>query len=253
MAIPLRTPGEIEAIGRACRVAMALLNRLVDEATAGVSGVDLDGIARTLITEAGAEAVLPLEVDRFGNAFTGVISVCVNGDAANAAPHGDALCVGDVVTLDLALRYRGWCADVARSVCVGGASVLVDAARAVTGTMIEKIRPGVRWGVVVEAGRDVACAMGLDLCAEPCGHGIGRRLHDGGVFGYGSGGLVDDVVLVEGMVFTVEPVVVARGVKLLGPGDGFVWRTDDGSSALFEERVVAVRAEGGVGGGLVLD
>ena len=83
----------------------------------------------------------------------------------------------------------------------------------------------------------------LSVVREYCGHGIGRIFHeDPQVLHYGEPGTAEE--LVEGMTFTIEPMVNAgkRHVKLLG--DGWTVVTKDHSPSAQWEHTILVTANG---------
>jgi methionyl aminopeptidase len=108
---------------------------------------------------------------------------------------------------------------------------------------IECVRPGARLGDIGHAIQNFAEAERYSIVREYCGHGIGRGFHeDPQVLHYGKAGT--GVELVEGMTFTIEPMLNAgkREVKLLK--DGWTVVTKDHSLSAQWEHTILVTPDG---------
>ncbi len=95
---------------------------------------------------------------------------------------------------------------------------------------IEQVKPGNTLGDIGHAIQTFAEKHNLSVVREYCGHGIGQKFHEEPqVLHYGSPG--EGVVLEEGMVFTIEPMLNLgkREVKELGQ-DGWTIITKDRAS-----------------------
>jgi len=108
---------------------------------------------------------------------------------------------------------------------------------------IERVQPGARLGDIGHAIQSYAESQRCAVVREYCGHGIGRIFHeDPQVLHYGKPDT--GMELVEGMTFTIEPMLNAgaREVKLLG--DGWTVVTKDHSLSAQWEHTVLVTANG---------
>lgn len=251
--VNLRTPGEVAAIARAATLACGILETLIGGVRPGVTTRDLDRLACGLIAGAGAEALFPLERNARGEAFPGAAGISINDEILNGVPGDRVIEPGDLVTVDLGLRLDGWCADLARSVVVGGGaedrSTLVVIAEGMALRAAGAVRAGRRWGAIADEAAAWAMGQGAAVIAGFAGHGIGRHLHEPPAVAFRSpgGGAVtgtrDDFELRAGMVLTIEPLVAAGGGAWVE--DGWTVRTADGSAAAGVEWMIAVE-EGGV-------
>jgi len=105
------------------------------------------------------------------------------------------------------------------------------------------VRPGATLGDVGFAIAAVAKREGFSVVEEYCGHGIGQGYHeDPQVLHYGQKG--QGLVLKEGMLFTIEPMINAgqRFSKLLK--DGWTVVTKDHSLSAQWEHMVLVTKDG---------
>lgn len=263
MAIPIKSPREIEAIRRAGRLLWSVLGGAVRDARVGVTTGELDARIAAAMGEAGAEPVLLGLRRQDGPPFPACSSISVNEEVVHAVPGVRILRTGDVVTIDAALRRGGWCADAARTLVVGeetneGVAGLVHAARACLDAAIAAMTPGAAWSAAAGAAASAARAAGVRLVRTYAGHGIGRTLHEppeAGFLDAGSGrgwARGQDFILRPGMVLTVEPIVTegagdgSDDPGLIGTDDGWTVLARDRSRACHEERTVAVTRGGPV-------
>jgi methionyl aminopeptidase len=173
---------------------------------------------------------------------------------------------GELVSIDCAACLDGWHADAAVTVPVGRVdaerSRLAFAVQDLLDTAIDLVRPGMRWSRIATILQEVALDAGYGLVEGFAGHGIGRGLHESpavpstltpGLRGRG------DFTLRPGMVFAIEPVLVAMGsisgparradgtaagVPLVHDEDGWSVRTLDGAVAAHAEHTIAVGRRG---------
>jgi methionyl aminopeptidase len=251
MAIPIKSPRDLEEMRRAGAVLWEILGRAVAGVSPGITTAEIDRRIAADIAAAGAEP-LGQEVG-----FPAAASVCINEEAVHGVPGPRIVRAGDVVTIDAALRLGGWCVDAARAVLVGKGSEearrLVAAARGAVEAAIAAMRPGRRWSEVAAEAARVARGAGCAVVAEYAGHGIGRELHEPPACPFArnpaeSGGQRpspgQDFILRPGMTLTIEPVLTLGGPAVLGLDDGWTVATADRSWAAHEERTAAVVRRG---------
>jgi methionyl aminopeptidase len=254
MAIPIKSPRDLEAMRRAGELLRNIVDRAVGEIAPGMTTSDMADRIESDMRRAGAEPVMRTA------GFPAAASICLNEEASHAIPGPRRVHAGDLVTIDAALRFNGWCADYARAVAVPPVSqasaALLSGARAATAAAVAAIRPGRPWSVVTEAARSAAAGFGLNVLAPLSGHGIGRDLHeppaagfDGGFEGDSSGHGppgCKDFVLRVGMVITIEPVVVRDHAAVQVLDDAWTIVTANRTWAAREERTVGVTRTGAV-------
>ena len=154
---------------------------------------------------------------------------------------------GDIVNFDITLEKDGYIADSSKTYLVG--DVAAPARRLVQVTYeamwkgIRAVRPGARLGDVGHAIERHARRHGYAVVREYCGHGIGREMHEPPQvlhWGRPRTGLV----LREGMVFTIEPMLNAGRHAVRTEDDGWTVRTCDGALSAQFEHTVAVTGSG---------
>lgn len=238
MGIPVKTPAELDRMRESGRLAARVLAAVAREVRPGVSTRDLDGIARDLIASEGATSAF------LGyRGFPGHICVSVNDEVVHGIPGDRRVAMGDIVSLDCGVLFRGWHGDTARTVMVGATDpeamrlvrVTEDALAAAMAAAVE----GNRLGDVSHAVQDVVEAAGFSVVREFVGHGIGRSLHeDPQIPNFGPAG--KGPRLRAGMTLAIEPMVNQRGHEVRVDRDGWTVRTRDGGLSAHVEHTVAV-------------
>ena len=250
MAITLRSRREIDLLRKAGAVVADVLLKLKEMAKPGVSTLNLDHIAFQMAMDAGAEVLFkgvhsPLAQEP----FPGAICASINEQVVHGIPSEDAkLEDGDILSVDFGVRLNGYCSDAAMTVAIGEISEqkrkLIDVTRHVLDIAIEKSAPSVRWSHVAAEMQRYTEAAGFSVVRDFVGHGIGRKMHeDPRVPNFVSSELLaEDVVLTEGMVLAVEPMINAgsSGVRTLPNGWTVVTR-DGKCSAHFEHTIAIVK------------
>jgi methionyl aminopeptidase len=177
--------------------------------------------------------------------------------ALNSSPnkvvcHGvpsdsDVLHSGDIVNFDITLEKNGYIADSSKTYLVGDVSPqakrLVDVTYEALWKGIKAVRPGARLGDVGHAIEQHAKKNGYSVVREYCGHGIGREMHEPPqVLHWGKP--KTGLLLREGMVFTIEPMINQGADEVETEDDGWTVVTCDGKLSAQFEHTVAVTANG---------
>ena len=146
-------------------------------------------------------------------AFDTIVAAGPNGAVPHHHPGDREIAPGDLVTMDFGALYRGYHADMTRTVAVGGLAQwqreLYELVRRAQRTGLDAARPDVETMAVDAAARDVIAAAGHgDHFTHGLGHGVGLEIHEAPFMGYDKAGKL------EGRV----PVTVEPGVYLDGRG-----------------------------------
>jgi methionyl aminopeptidase len=154
---------------------------------------------------------------------------------------------GDIISLDVGVVLDGWVADAARTFPVGPVSPIAHKLLVTTEQSlhlaVEQCRPGNHLGDVSSAIQSHVEAAGLSIVRTLVGHGIGREMHeDPQIPNYGKPGT--GVLLEEGMVLAVEPMVTAGRHTVRMGDDHWSIYSQDGSLAAHFEFTIAITAGG---------
>jgi methionyl aminopeptidase len=251
VAIRLKTAQEIDRMRRAGRVVRAVLEGVRAITAPGVTTQAMEDEARRLTNATGAEALF-LGVPGRGKAgpFPAYLCVSVNEELVHGIPSRRAVREGDVVSVDFGVRLDGWCADAAETFLVGEVAPdvrhLVDVTRNTLAMAIRMVKPGQRWSHVARAMQSYVEGEGFSVVRDFVGHGIGRDMwEDPKVPNFVSPELeARDIVLSEGMVIAVEPMVNQGTSAVETAADGWTVLTKDRRPAAHFENTLAVRAGG---------
>jgi methionyl aminopeptidase len=252
MAITLRSRREIELIRDAGVVVADVLSKLQEMARPGISTAELDYVAAKMTAEAEA---LPLfkGVRNPGarEPFPGVICASLNEQVVHGIPSDRVkLKEGDILSIDFGAKLRGYCGDAAITIAIGQITEenrrLIGTTRAVLETAIAMAAPKVRWSTIAGKIQQMAESADFSVVREFVGHGIGTEMHEEPRVPnfVGDELLADDIILAEGMVLAVEPMINSgvRDVKTLK--DGWTVVTKDGKCSAHFEHTIAITGDG---------
>lgn len=243
----LKTPEEIVVMGEGGKHLAAVLARLKDAVAPGVATIELDQLARTLITGAGDKpAFLHYRPHGAKKAYPFTLCASVNDVVVHGQPSAYVLKVGDVLKLDLGLKHDGWYLDAAITVAVGRPGKDVERLMSVTkealDAAIEAAKVGRTLGDIGYAVERIVKKAKCSVVDGLTGHGIGRELHeDPSVFNFGSKGEGEE--LVPGMVLAIEPMV-SLGKSPIHQLPDESYGTADRSLAAHFEHTVAITKDG---------
>ena len=225
------------------RLAAEVLEMVGAHVKAGVSTDELDRICHEHIV--GVQNAVPAPLGYRG--FPKSICTSVNHVVCHGIPSDKRLKTGDIVNVDVTVIKDGWHGDTSKMFFVGEPPIqakrLVEVTREAMLIGIRMVKPGVRLGDLGHAIQVHAEQAGFSVVREYCGHGIGREFHeDPQVLHYGEPGT--GMALLEGMCFTIEPMINAgkRNVRLLP--DGWTVVTKDHSLSAQWEHTVLVTGSG---------
>ena len=231
-------------------VVAGVLSKLQKIAKPGMTTAYLDGIALRMTKEAGAEALFKgVRSPQARMPFPGAICASINEQVVHGIPSESVvLREGDILSIDFGVRLNGYCGDAAVTVPIGRISEenrrLVDATQEVLKIAIDRMRPGVRWSEVAGKMQRYAESAGFSVVRDFVGHGIGTKMHeDPKVPNFVSEELLaDDILLSEGMVLAVEPMINAGSYAVRTLSNGWTVVTRDGKySAHFEHTIAMLK------------
>ncbi len=243
MSIAIKTPEEIDKMRIAGRLAADVLQMIESHVQPGVTTSELDRICHDYIVNEQQAIPAPLNYKGFPKS----ICTSVNHVICHGIPAGKILKNGDIINIDVTVIYRDYHGDTSKMFFVGNPSIkakkLVQTTYECMKLGIDMVKPGVLLGDLGYGIQEHAENNNYSVVREYCGHGIGREFHeDPQVLHYGSQG--SGIVIEEGMIFTIEPMINMgkRHVKLLA--DGWTVVTKDRSLSAQWEHTVLVTSDG---------
>ncbi|RMD66288.1 type I methionyl aminopeptidase [Candidatus Parcubacteria bacterium] len=243
-----RTPEEIAVMAEAGKRLAEILARLAEHTKAGVAAQELDQKAAQLIAAAGGTpSFLGYRPAGAREPFPATLCVSRNEVVVHGIPSPrEVIREGDLVKLDLGMRYGGFHVDAAISVAVPPVSrekrLLAAAAREALDAGIAQARVGNTLGDIGSAIASVVRRYGFSVAQGLTGHGIGRKLHeDPYVPNQGTAG--EGIALQEGMVIAIEPMICAGSGAIAERRDGSFATKDGRPSSHWEHTVAITSAE----------
>src|ERR1700760_4413111 len=218
------------------------LNLLAGKVRPGVTTGELDQAAEKFIRSQGAEPAF-----KGYRGFPGSICTSPNSMIVHGIPGAYKLGRGDIISVDVGVVLDGWVADAARTFAVGpitpvARKLLVTTEEALH-LAVNQCRAGHHLGDVSHAVQAHVEAAGLSIVRTLVGHGIGREMHEEPqIPNYGNPGT--GIVLEEGMVMAVEPMVTAGRHAVRVGDDHWAIYSQDGSLAAHFEFTIAITAGG---------
>lgn len=251
MAIRLKTPKQIEKMRNAGRIVSLVLDRIGEIVAPGMTTKNLDDEAERICHEHGAICLFNGVPGR-GKAgpFPGNICASINEQVVHGIPSDRKIVEGDIVSVDFGVELDGWCGDAARTFVVGqipsDVRRLVDVTRNSLAIACEMCRPGEKWSNIAQAMQDYVEGEGFSVVREFVGHGIGSEMHEEPQLpNFASRELrFRDIILAEGMVLAVEPMVNKGSASVRYASDGWAVVTKDSKPSAHFENTIAITGTG---------
>ncbi len=249
MAITLRSSRELDLMAEAASLVVEVLLKLKEKAKVGVTTGELDEIAFEMTRRAGAEALFRGVKSPYKGVkpFPGAICSSLNEQVVHGIPSKSVrLSEGDILSVDFGVKYGGYCGDAAISMPIGKVSQakqrLMDVTKDVLDIAVERMSPGVKWSSIAGEMEETVNQAGFSVVTDYVGHGIGKEMHeDPKVPNFVSRELLrSDIILKEGMVFAVEPMVNMGKSAVRVCRDGWTIVTRDSKPSVHFEHTIAV-------------
>lgn len=214
--IRIKSAEEIAVLRENAELLQAILQRLTEEARVGVATIELDRKAARWIAEIGGRPAF-----KGYRGYPASICTSINAEVVHGIPSAQRLLKpGDVLSIDVGMIRKGFCADLATTVLIEE-ELQYGYQRTVMKRAAEALRLGVKQATMGNRVGDISSAIqkyinncGLSVVTNFVGHGIGRELHEEpqvpncGTAGQGP-------LLKQGMVLCIEPMVADGPSDLL--------------------------------------
>ena len=235
----LKTPEQIEMIKKSAALNTAVLDHVAAHIHAGMSTAEIDKLVYDFTTEHGGIPA-PLNYEGFPK------SVCtsINNVICHGIPSEHEILIdGDIINVDVSTILNGYFSDASRMFTIGEVSPEAERIVRVTKECVElglkAAKPWGHLGDIAYAINSHAQENGYSVVEEIGGHGIGLEFHEEPFVSYvtpkGS-----EMVLVPGMMFTIEPMINQGSPEFYVDEDNgwTVYTDDDGLSAQIEYMVL---------------
>lgn len=235
----IKNKEQIEAIKESGKINTGVLDEVAKHIKAGMSTADIDKIVYDYTIAHGATPA-PLGYGGFPK------SVCtsINSEVCHGIPDENIILKeGDIVNVDVSTIKDGYFSDASRMFKIGkvseAADKITDIAKECLEAGIKAVKPWGHLGDIGAAVQDLAEKNGYSVVRAFGGHGIGLEFHeDPFVAHVGKKG--QGMVLVPGMIFTIEPMINEGeyDVYVDDVNEWTVYTADDSLSAQWEHQIL---------------
>lgn len=241
--IHIHNSSDFDGMRKAGRLAAETLDFITPLVKEGITTNELNEVCHKFITDNGAISA-PLGYKGYPKS----ICTSLNHVICHGIPNDKKLKDGDILNIDVTVILNGYYGDTSRMFYVGK-NVPIKAKRLTQITYecmikgIEQVKPGARLNSIGKAIQEHAEKAGFSVVRDFCGHGIGKTFHaNPSVLHYFDSKC--NVILEEGMFFTIEPMINAGGWQSKILEDGWTAVTRDKSLSAQFEHTIGVTKEG---------
>ncbi len=254
--IRLKTEEDIEIMREGGKISRNILDEALKRCVPGKVLSNLDAEIGSLMAENGVKPWFP-EIDNYpANTCISVNEVWLHG-----IPNDYVLRHGDVVSVDIGVKYKGFYLDNCWTVVANEKnSTKSDIRAAYTGAgakikaflkcgeealfkAIGQAQVGKRTGDISAAMQKIAESRGYSVIRDFAGHGVGYSSHeDPQILCYGTPGAGS--TLKECMVLAIEIMYTMGNSKIKTAKDGWGIITADGAISAMFEHTVAITSNG---------
>lgn len=242
--VQLKSPRELERMQAGGRILAATFAHVAGLVRPGVTTGALDRAIEDFIrSHPGA---VPAFKGLYG--FPGSACISVNQEVVHGIPSSKrVLAAGDVVSVDIGVKFDGYYTDAARTYPVGpvdaASARLLATTEAALAAGIAQCEPGKHLGDIGHAIQRVVEDAGFSVVRDLVGHGVGTSLHEEPQVP-NHGRPRRGMALAPGLTIAIEPMVSAGRPETRTLGDKWTVVTADGSRAAHFEHTVAITADG---------
>ena len=202
----IKTPREIEGIKKSAEVNTGILDFLEDKVVAGMSTEDIDKMVYKYTVDHGA---IPAPLNYEG--YPKSCCTSINNEVCHGIPDEKVILKdGDIINVDISTIKDGYFSDASRMFTIGNVSEeakkLVEFTKECLNKGLDQVRP---WGHIGDIGaaiQEYAHENGYSVVTMFGGHGIGNEFHEEPFVSH-VGQKDTGMLMVPGMVFTIEPMI----------------------------------------------
>ena len=240
--MPSKEEKKLELMRKACEITAGALKVIKPYINAGISTAHLDKLLEQYIIDCGA---IPSFKGYQG--FPNSACISVNEMVVHGIPSDKIILKeGDIVSIDVGAKYKGYNGDAARTFTVGKVSAekekLIKVTKECFFEGIKNLKAGVRVGVISNAVQLHAEKNGFSVVRELVGHAVGEELHeDPQIPNFGEKN--EGPVIAKGSFLAIEPMINAGrpDVRMLRDGWGII-TADKRPSAHYENTVLVTES-----------
>lgn len=233
---------EIAVMQQGGKILAEIIRELEKKVKPGITTKELDKVASDLILRYKAQS----SFKGFNN-YPAVLCTSINDEIVHVIPSNRVLKNGDILSLDLGIRFKEYCTDLAITMLIGKVDKKIKKLIAVTKKALDmgiaQCKSGKHLEDIGWAIQNYVEKQGFNIVRELVGHGVGKKVHEEPqVANYGKRG--KGIELKEGMILALEPMVVMGDWHIEKTKDGFGYKTKDGELSAHFEHTIAITKKG---------
>ena len=240
----IKTPEQIQGIKESSKINTAVLDLVSTNIKAGMSTEEINTLIHEFTISQGA---IPAPLNFQG--YPKSVCTSINDEVCHGIPSPDVILEnGDIINVDVSTIYNGYFSDASRMFKIGevhpNLDKLVDVAKECLEKGLEAAKPWGFMGDIAEAVQKHAESNGYSVVREFGGHGIGLEFHEEPFVSH-VGKRGTGMLLVPGMVFTIEPMInMGTPDIFIDSDDDWTVLTEDGYPSAQWEYTVLVTETG---------
>ena len=240
--IVIHTNQDFEKMRQAGNLASRVLDYIEPFVKEGVTTEKIDELCHEFILNHNATPA-PLNYKGFPKS----ICTSINHVVCHGIPGPKVLKNNDVLNIDITVILDGWHGDTSRMFAVGNPKIkakkLIEVTYEAMWKGIQTVKPGNTIGDIGANIQKFAESHGYSIVRDFCGHGIGQKFHTApNILHYGEE--KQGTKLIEGMFFTVEPMINLGKKDILILDDGWTAVTRDKKLSSQYEHTIGVTKTG---------
>lgn len=236
---------QIELIRKSGKILAYVLNKVAKTAKAGISAKELDKLAEKIIKNKKA-----IPAFKGYDGFPASLCVSINENIVHGIPTEDRILKkGDIVGLDLGVKYNGYFTDMATTVIIGKTQPQVKKMVEVTKKALELgIKQAKAGNCIGDIGKTIQAYVEknkFSVIRQLTGHGVGKKVHEDPKIPNFNPSPWENIKLKEGMVLAIEPMVAMGDFKIKTLSDNWTIAMADKSLSAHFEHTIVVTKKGG--------
>ncbi len=240
--IPIKSSDDLKKMRTACVILKNTLKVVESMVAPGVTTKQIDSVAADFIFSKGAFPAF-----NGYNGFPGNVCVSVNDELIHGIPGPKIVKSGDIVSIDIGVKFNGMIADAARTFTVGAVPddirKLVASAETAFYDGCAVLKPGIKVGDLSFAIQNSCEKNGYGIVRTYVGHGVGKKLHETPeIPNFGKNG--KGLVLPQNCTLAIEPMITIGSEKVRVLDDKWTVVTEDGLPCAHYENTVLITSNG---------
>ncbi len=238
---------EIEILRRGGKILAKIVEELKKRVKPGITTKHLDEVAEDLILKYGAEPSF-----KGFNKYPAALCASINEEIVHAVPSDRRLKQGDILSLDLGVRFEGYCTDMAVTISIGKIDrekkKLIKVTKKALELGISQAKHGNHLEDIGYEIQKYAEKHGFNIVRELAGHGVGKKVHEEPqILNYGNPSTklrARSPKLKAGMVLALEPMLTVGDWHIKQTKDGWGYKTADNSLSCHFEHTIVITKKG---------